>query len=502
MPANPINMTNGQIDPFEYQNQQQQLLRRQALANALLQKGMQGEPQGQMVSGYYIKPSALGNLTPLINSFVGAKVYGDTQSKMAKLRARMLQEPDSSPQSASASNEPPATNTLPDYLKNPDQPQQQQPPSPMAAPQASQQASSNGVSPYVRNLYLSGDPNLQGYAKMVQEANKPSDIAIMAREQGLSPNDPRVQAAYTNKMTPPINVRPGGTVATFGADGKISPAYSAPQLTSIKDASGREISGYATPEGFKPFNLGSGGNTAPQKATADPWDSIPKLSMPTGMGESTYHKTLMTKAADTASTLSEKYGQKADLANQRMALNDQSNSLLDKATTGPGALTITGIRNFLTSRLNISESLLQKASSGDQSATIELNKNLINAATQAAKSTYGARMTQSEVMLQVKQAAPNVDMTKAAIKYLLDADTARAKYDIKQADDLGSYLTKGGDPHRFEGWYSSKFPLTKDIQSAHKAPAVESPSKSVVRTGTLNGRRVNQYQDGSIDYAD
>ena len=76
-------------------------------------------------------------------------------------------------------------------------------------------------------------------------------------------------------------------------------------------------------------------------------------------------------------------------------------------------------------------------------------------------------MTQSEVMLMLSKGAPNIDMTKAAMKYLVDTDNAGAKYQIQQSGDLGKYLSSGGDPMRFESWYSTKFPMTKATEPIH-----------------------------------
>ena len=205
----------------------------------------------------------------------------------------------------------------------------------------------------------------------------------------------------------------------------------------------------------------------------DPWKTMPRLEEPGGVGQSTYQRGRQQQAAEIGAKLAEEHMRLADTANVRKSFNDQSLALLNKATTGPGALGITELQNFLTSRVGIPESLLKAASNGDPTATIELNKNLLNAATQSAKASYGSRMTQSEVMLQIKQASPNVDMTKGAIQYLLKADNARADYQIRQANDLGKYLQQGGDPYRFGSWYGREFPMSNaTVHSQAPAPSV------------------------------
>ena len=61
---------------------QQEIAARQALAQALLQKGMSGGPQGQMISGHYVGPG-LGALVPLAQAIAGQKIgqEANTQAK-------------------------------------------------------------------------------------------------------------------------------------------------------------------------------------------------------------------------------------------------------------------------------------------------------------------------------------------------------------------------------------------------------------------------------------
>jgi hypothetical protein len=61
----------GTLTP-EQMLQQQQILRQQKMAEMLMQQGMQ-QPQGQMISGHYVKPSIFQNLAGLANTYVGQK---------------------------------------------------------------------------------------------------------------------------------------------------------------------------------------------------------------------------------------------------------------------------------------------------------------------------------------------------------------------------------------------------------------------------------------------
>jgi hypothetical protein len=69
----------GTLPPEVYQ-QQQELNRRQQLAQALMQNNQQ--PQGQMISGRYVAPSFFQNLQPVVNALTGAYLAkkGDEQA--------------------------------------------------------------------------------------------------------------------------------------------------------------------------------------------------------------------------------------------------------------------------------------------------------------------------------------------------------------------------------------------------------------------------------------
>jgi len=59
--------------------------RQQALANALMTQGMQGQPQGQLVDGRYVKPSFLQALNPVVQQFAGAYLGNQADKKAQDL---------------------------------------------------------------------------------------------------------------------------------------------------------------------------------------------------------------------------------------------------------------------------------------------------------------------------------------------------------------------------------------------------------------------------------
>ncbi len=330
--------------------------------------------------------------------------------------------------------------------------------------------------------------------------------SVMAQGQGSMPPAPidllgagdmgKTVYEGINKFNSPVNVRPGGTVYIPGQgpqftapqngmqtnwqngqpqQGAVPGATGAIQQTSEAGALGKSLgefhnvtqgSGAQVPvlgrdlqSGKLPPYYAAGNQPTPKAPTGDPWQSIPKLQTPGGFGQTTFQKELQAKQAENANTLGQKFGTQADMSSQRLAYNQQALELLNTSATGPLALQSAQLKNWLVSSNLVPESAFKHPPSD----TIALNKDLLNAAAEKAKQRYGSRMTQSEVMLQIKQGAPNVDMTKAAIKYLLDSDNAMAQYHTQQSNDYGKYIQQGGDPMRFEGWYARNFPMSKAV---------------------------------------
>ena len=199
----------------------------------------------------------------------------------------------------------------------------------------------------------------------------------------------------------------------------------------------------------------------------DPWLTAPKIQNPQGYGMTPYQKGTSENQAKAALEMTNKYGEIAAQSNQRKAFNDQALSLVDSADTGFAAARQADVKNIL---VKIVPGLTEESFANTPSATIALQKDLVNAATQKAKQQFGARITQSEVMLMLQKAAPNADMPKAAIKYLLNSDNAQLDYQTQQANDLNRYLSQGGDPQKFEAWYAKAFPLTNHLSGVHLQP--------------------------------
>jgi hypothetical protein len=143
----------------------------------------------------------------------------------------------------------------------------------------------------------------------------------------------------------------------------------------------------------------------------------------------------------------------------------------------------------------------------------EVAKYLGNAALQGAKQTYGARMTQKEVDLQLHELSPSTAMTPDAINNLLVQMKKNAQYAIAAGSHAKKYLAAGNDPRQYEDYLNHYYPRDEFVNGSGQTPPTRpgqqssggqqgSAPRSIVRTGTINGRKVVQYSDGSTAYAE
>jgi hypothetical protein len=134
----------------------------------------------------------------------------------------------------------------------------------------------------------------------------------------------------------------------------------------------------------------------------------------------------------------------------------------------------------------------------------EVAKYLGNAALANARGIYGNRMTQSEVGLQLNELSPSVHMTDSAINNLLATNQKAAQYTIDSAKRVVPYLAAGNDATNFGKWnqqYWNQSNTVNGPRPARPGQQTSGAAPTVVRTGTLNGRKVVQYSDGSTAYA-
>jgi len=119
-------------------------------------------------------------------------------------------------------------------------------------------------------------------------------------------------------------------------------------------------------------------------------------------------------------------------------------------------------------------------------------------------------MTQSEVGLQLNELSPSVHMPDSAIRDLLDTNIRSAAYTIDAARKSRAYLASGGDPQQYSEWLEKYYPRAQTVNNPQPTRPGQQTSggqqggaqRTIVRTGTMGGRKVVQYSDGSTAYAD
>lgn len=475
-------------------------------------QALQSRNLGMALTGEQLKQLQFANR---INAAKAAFFAGDGESQPQDAQAAPTGSQAASGGTSTVISNPGANYAVGAPVSGPQAPQNQAPSQPVQpqgggfptvpglSPQMSKAAAFGWLSPsYVSAVASANAPKATRYGVFAPDPGNPGFYRPVggALPQGSLPYQ------FDKKGNVNVSPYPGQVETTAQLAGAQAGAKEAAQFPyrMSTSASGAEVPNFTL---FGPSVFGSNGEIttpsriqpqalSPQTPASGKFQGIPKLVVPQGIGQGTYEKTILAKAGESAAELQQKYGSAAEAANQRMAFNNQALSLIDKADTGPKAALIGDVKNWLVSRFGIPESDFANG----PSATIALQKDLVNAATQKAKAQFGSRITQNEVQLMLTRASPGVDMTKAAMRYLIQSDNAQLSYQIKQANDLGEYLSQGGDPFRFEGWYARTFPMSKAVEDVHM-PTDKNAASHVVRTGTYNGKKVLQRADGTLEYA-
>jgi len=114
----------------------------------------------------------------------------------------------------------------------------------------------------------------------------------------------------------------------------------------------------------------------------------------------------------------------------------------------------------------------------------------------------GTGLSDADREYALKAAAGDVTMTETAIRKILDINDKAANRVIDRHNESVKGV-KTIVPLTVNKPVFSKPPSgTEGIPGASPPPRNAAPNRTVTRTGTMNGRKVIQYSDGSIDYAD
>ncbi len=173
-----------------------------------------------------------------------------------------------------------------------------------------------------------------------------------------------------------------------------------------------------------------------------------------------------TAVAKAATELLQEQGMNAKAAGQALRYYTLAQDVINSGnvTTGWGQ-----------EKLNSTAAALQKFGVptswlGDPSKSAELVKALTNAGLQSLKSTYGGKVTQSEVFLNLEHANPSADMPMPALRQLINDQVDGLKYDLATAQRARPYLATGNDPRSFDTWNQTKYPREQVAVSPQSRP--------------------------------
>jgi hypothetical protein len=228
----------------------------------------------------------------------------------------------------------------------------------------------------------------------------------------------------------------------------------------------------------------AGGVGPPAPPPQGPWANVPKLNIPNTPGRTSdaYTEKILGKAADKHIELADKYGQESDLADQRIAFNKEALKVLQGADTGPLSDEMTKLR-AKAMELGVPASWIPKSETVEN--TQELKKFLLRNPLLSLKPTFGGRPAASEFAVLKEEASPSPTMLKSTIEKLIQLDSTQAQYVKQRALDYGRYHEMGGDPTRFESWYSNTTPFAKSLSNYEKAaqPTLEDIKAEMQRRG-------------------
>lgn len=213
------------------------------------------------------------------------------------------------------------------------------------------------------------------------------------------------------------------------------------------------------------------------------WGNVPKLPIPNTPGSTsdTFHQKLLSDAAAKHEELVNKYGSEADLADARIAFNKEALSVLQGAETGPLSDELTRLR-AKAQELGVPASWIPGSDSIGDTQLLKkfaLRNPLLN-----LKPTFGGRPAASEFNVLKEEASPSPTMLKPVFARLVQLDNQQAEYTKQRAEDYGTYISKGGDPMRYESWYASRKPLAGYFaQKSTPAAALERVRKNPALLG-------------------
>jgi hypothetical protein len=113
----------------------------------------------------------------------------------------------------------------------------------------------------------------------------------------------------------------------------------------------------------------------------------------------------------------------------------------------------------------------------------------------------GTGLSDADREYALKAAAGDVTMTETAIRRILDINDKAANRVIDKHNDRVKGIKSIVPLTVKKPVFSKPSSGTEGIPGASPPPRNAAPNRTITRTGTMNGRKVIEYSDGSIEYA-
>lgn len=458
------------FDPIEYQAQQQQLLRRQRMAEMLLQKSMQPLSSGQMVGRFFVPTNPLQQLAQTSGQLYASKQLGDIDAETAKNRERLInvlrgQEPQTSDQSAQQNQQPQ---------------QQSQSQQPQQSPQA-RQTSPTGLNPMALNLMLTGDPTFTKIGSEIQQTETPIALRegdLVNRNGRLIYSNPKTVA--NTQLIRDDNGKVIGMQPIPGADSSLT------SLTAAQEAGKApyELIDVTLPNG-QIAKIPKSSIVGGQKGLPNPQIKNPGTGMTPGLvsGQTTTGKEEQGERGKHFADLEKTIDNDAIVAQQGNVKLGELQDLVKSFAPGKAA----PIKQWLTEWAAASHLPIDKRSLEGASDMEAFNKIALGLATQQAKQ-LSSRPSQLEFQKMV-EANPNISLLPEGLQKIIVFNKYQNDLALQKQAEKEKWLGQNGSMQGFESSWNKQMIERQKLQEAQNA-------KTIIKA---NGS-LTKNPDGSYNY--
>ena len=364
----------------------------------------------------------------------------------------------------------------------------------------------DNVAGSIRNK-RTGQPPI-GIAAQTLTPEQQANVGVATRGQDIGAREVKTD----ENGTPWLIDRISGNMTATDGSGKIAPIPAAWASTQTPVAPGGggpnrrpSVPPPAPPSAPNTPGASASGNYLP----GINFDALPKTTPQSGFSTKTgqitpeerekYRTTQATEAAEAA----------AQDAKTRSIISAAQNELtkIPPRAVGPGSDVYNGFQRLRTAVTGSAPNALV-----DQ-GTLDKYLNQLGAQNVRALLS-GQRITNQEMMMFMSRGSPNVDQPIGTLKNLVNYLAADTDYDSKlQNTKIEALTNHNADPWKLPGvidstpgasrseYVQSKLGFTPAFTPKQRPGQAPATAPTIVRTGTVGNRRVVQYSDGSVAYA-